>query len=35
MMTRYSGIAPKGDLILLRKLGEKLSNKDKFELAES
>ena len=27
MLDRYSGIAPKGDLVLLRRLGEKLSGK--------
>ncbi|HAK88580.1 MAG: glycosyl transferase family 1 [Nitrospirae bacterium GWB2_47_37] len=27
MITQYSGIAPKGDLILLHKLGEKLNNR--------
>ncbi len=27
MIGRYSGIAPKGDLVLLQKLGEKLNNK--------
>jgi trehalose synthase len=27
MLERYSGIAPKGDLVLLRRLGEKLSGK--------
>lgn len=27
MISRYSGIAPKGDLVLLQKLGEKLSNR--------
>jgi len=27
MIAQYSGIAPKGDLVLLQKLGEKLHNK--------
>ncbi|HYQ47983.1 MAG TPA: hypothetical protein VEP69_02855, partial [Thermodesulfovibrionales bacterium] len=27
MITRYSGIVPKGDLVLLQKLGEKLANR--------